>query len=120
MAVASGHLAGVGECFSNNRDGGANDMTNVTSDIEHWYDMNEPENQEDKNDLTRSVETVATVGSYSTGETNGQLFVSGWSDDKLRLASDKAKAHFLHYVREGKVPDDTELNFQRAIEDSKS
>src|SRR6202022_3419576 len=62
MAVESvRRLACAGGCSSNKHDGGANDMTNVTSDIEHWYDMNEPENQEDKNDLTRSVETVATV-----------------------------------------------------------
>ena len=46
----------------NNHDGGANDMTNVTSDIAHWYGMNEPEDQQGKDDLTQSVETVATVG----------------------------------------------------------
>ena len=95
-------------------------MTNVTSDIAHWYGMNEPEDQQGKDDLTQSVETVATVGDYTTEENHGLLFLSGWSDDKLRLASDKAKARFLRYVREGRVPDDTELDFQRVMEDSKS
>jgi hypothetical protein len=118
MAVRQ--LAGAGESSSNNHDGGANDMTNVTSDIEHWYEMNAPEDQQGKDDLIQSVETVATVGDYTTEEKHGQLFVSGWSDDKLRLANDKARARFLRYVREGKVLDDTELDFQRAMEDSKS
>jgi hypothetical protein len=95
-------------------------MTNVTSDIEHWYEMNEPEDQKGKDDLTQSVETVASVGGYTTEEKNGQLFVSGWSGHQLRLASDERKARLLRYVREAKVPDDIDLDFQRAMEDSKS
>jgi hypothetical protein len=95
-------------------------MTNVTTDIEHWYEMNEPEDQRDKDDLIQSVESMSTVSHYTTEEKNGQLFVSGWGNDKLRLAGDKAKERFLQYVKEGKVPDDTELDFQRALEDPKS
>ena len=82
-------------------------MTNVTSDIAHWYGMNEPEDQQGKDDLTQSVETVATVGDYTTEENHGLLFLSGWSDDKLRLASDKAKARFL-------VPSGMRLEFSLA------
>src|SRR5258708_4631854 len=100
----------VGEPSSNNHDGGANNMTNVTTDFEHWYEMNEPVNQEDKDDLVQSVENVATVGDYTTQEDNGQLFVSGWSGEKLRLPNQKAKARFLRYVREAKVPDDIDLD----------
>jgi hypothetical protein len=70
-------------------------MTNVTINIEHWYEMNEPEDQDGKDDLTQSVETVATVGGYTTEKDKGQLFVSGWSSEKLRLPNDKAKARFL-------------------------
>jgi hypothetical protein len=95
-------------------------MTKVTTDIEHWLEMNEPEDQQSKDDLVQSVETVSTVGAYTTEKENGQLFVSGWTGDRLRLANDKAKARFLRYVREGRVPDDEELDFQRAVEDSKS
>jgi len=95
-------------------------MTKVTTDIEHWYEMNEPEDQDGKDDLTQSVETVASVGDYTTEKKNGQLFVSGWSGEQLRLASDERKARFLRYVSEAKVPDDIDLDFQRAMEDSKS
>ena len=77
-------------------------MTNVTTDMEHFYEMNEPEDQRGKDDLVESVETVAAVGEYMTEEDNGQLFVSGWSGDKLRLPNQKAKARFLRYVREGR------------------
>lgn len=82
--------------------------------------MNEPESQQDKDDLIQSVETVSTVGHYGTEDKHGQLFVSGWSGEQLRLTDDKAKARFLRYVREGKVPDDIDLDFQRAVEDTKS
>jgi hypothetical protein len=105
---------------SNNRDGGANDMTKVTTDIEHWYGMNEPEDQQDQEDLIQSVETIASVGNYTTEQKNGQFFVSCGAGEPLRLANEKAKARFLQYVRDAEVPDDTELDFQRAMEDSKS
>jgi hypothetical protein len=95
-------------------------MTNVTTNIEHWFEMNEPEDQDGKDDLTQSVETVASVGGYTTEEKNGQLFVSGWGNETLRLAGEEAKARFLRYVREAKVPDDIDLDFQRALEDPKS
>ena len=70
-------------------------MTNVTTDIEHWYGMNEPEDQQGKDDLLQSFETVANVGDYTTEEKHEQLFVSGWRDDKLSLASDTPKARSL-------------------------
>jgi hypothetical protein len=95
-------------------------MTNVTTDMVHWYEMNEPEDQQSKDNLVQSVETIATVGEYTTTTENGQLFVAGSSSGTLKLVSDKAKARFLQYVRDSKVPDDTELDFQRAMEDSKS
>jgi hypothetical protein len=121
MAAASGRqLAGVGQSSSNNNDGGANDMKNVMPDIEHWYGMNEPHDQQDKDDLILSVETVAAVGNYATEEKGGQFFVSCGTGDKLRLAEDKAREYFLRYVKEAEVPDDIDLDFQRAIEDPKS
>jgi hypothetical protein len=95
-------------------------MTNVKPDIEHWYEMNEPEDQKDKDDLVQSLETASTVGNYTTEEKGGQFFVSRGTGDKLRLASAKARAYFLRYVREAEVSDDIDLDFQRAIEDSKS
>lgn len=95
-------------------------MTKVTTDTEHWYDMNEPEDQQDKDNLIQSVETVATAGNYTTEEKHGQLFVSGWSGEELRLVNGKAKARFLQYVREGKVPDDIDLDYHRAVEGSKA
>jgi hypothetical protein len=52
-------------------------MTNVTSDIEHWYEMNEPDDQQGKDDLTQSVETVATVGNYTTEESMGSFSSPG-------------------------------------------
>jgi hypothetical protein len=95
-------------------------MRNVTTNFETWYQANEPEDQDGKDDLIQSVETVTTVGEYTTEEKDGQLLISGWSDHKLRVANEKAKARFLLYVREEKVPDDTELDFQRATEDPRS
>jgi hypothetical protein len=57
--------------------------------------VNEPVNQEDKDDLVQSVENVATVGDYTTQEENGQPeFVAAPAGDKLRLPNDKAKARF--------------------------
>src|SRR3954469_7627643 len=84
-------------------------MTNVTTDYEHFYEMNEPDDQRAKDNLIQSVETITTVGEYTTKEENGRLFVTGWSSDTLRLANDKAKARFLRYVRDSKVLDDEDL-----------
>lgn len=95
-------------------------MVNVTTNIEHWYDMNEPDSERDKDDLIQSIETIATVGNYTTEEEQGQLLVSGWGNETLKLSGEKSKARFLHYVRQGKVIDDIELDFQRAMENSKS
>lgn len=95
-------------------------MSNVTTDFETWHEANEPEDQQDKDDLIQSVETATTVGNYSTEKKGEQLFVSCGAGDQLRLASDRAKAQFLRYVREGKVPDDIDLDFRRAMEDPKS
>jgi hypothetical protein len=113
-------LLDVGEFFSKNPDSGVNDMTDVTTDIEHWYGMNEPEDQQDEDDLIQSIETITAVGNYATEQRNGQLFVSGWGTERLRLAGDTAKARLLDYVRNAKVFDETEPDFQRAIEDSNS
>jgi len=95
-------------------------MTKVTTDNEHWYEMNEPVDQQSKDNLLKSVETGANVGEYTTKEKHGQLFVIGWSNEELRLPNQQAKERFLRYVRESKVSDDTELDFERAMEDPKA
>ncbi len=96
-------------------------MSDVTTDFDAWYEANEPEDQQDKDDLMQSVETPATVGNYTTEEKDGQFFVyRGAGGGQLRLASEKARTHFLRYVRDGKVPDDEDLAFQRAMQGPKS
>lgn len=95
-------------------------ISNVTTDFETWYETNEPEDQQDKDGLIQSLETASTVGDYTTEEKGGQFFVSCGTGDKLRLASDKARAYFLRYVKEAEVPDDIDLDFRRAMEDPKS
>jgi hypothetical protein len=92
----------------------------ATSDFETWYQMNEPEDQQDKDDLIQSVVSKATVGNYTTEQQGEQLFVSGWADSKLRLSNDNVIASFLRFVKEGSVPDDIDLDFQRQVEDPKS
>jgi hypothetical protein len=92
----------------------------ATSDFETWYQMNEPEDQQDKDDLMQSVITKTTVGNYTTEQQGGQLLISGWADGKLRLANEKAAASFLRFVRDGNVPEDMDLDFQRQVEDPKS
>ena len=95
-------------------------MSNETTNFEDWYEANEPEDQQDKDDLILSVETSTTVGNYTTEENNGQFLVSCGADDMLRLASEKAGAAFLRYIKMAEVPDDIDLDFRRAIEDPKS
>lgn len=95
-------------------------MSNVTTDFETWYEANEPEDQQDRDDLVQSVETATTVGNYSTVRSSGQLFVSCGTGAQLRLAGDKAKMQFLLFVREANVPEDIDLDFQRAMEDPRS
>jgi hypothetical protein len=95
-------------------------MSNVITDFEVWCDANEPEDQQELEDLIQSVETATTVGNYATEKKGGQLFVSCGGGGLLRLANDKAKAQFLLYVRKIKVPDDLDVDFRRAIEDTKS
>jgi hypothetical protein len=95
-------------------------MKNETTRFEDWYEANEPEDEQDRGDLMLSVEGATTAGNYTTEEKNGQLFVFCGTGDVLRLASEKARAEFLRYVKEAKVPDDIDLDFQRAMEDPKS
>jgi hypothetical protein len=95
-------------------------MSNVNTDFDTWFEANEPEDQQDLDDLVQSVETATTVGNYATVQKGVQLFVSRGTGSPLRLASDKAKAQFLLYVRDSNVPDDIDLDFQRAMEDPKS
>jgi hypothetical protein len=95
-------------------------MSNPDTDFDIWYEANEPEDQQDLDDLIQSVETATTVGNYATVQKGGQLFVSCGTGSQLRLASAKAKRQFLLYVRESNVPDDIDIDFQRAMEDPKS
>jgi hypothetical protein len=48
----------------------------ATSDFETWYQMNEPEDQQDKDDLMQSVITKTTIGNYTTEQQGGQLLAS--------------------------------------------
>jgi hypothetical protein len=86
-------------------------MMSVTNDMVHWLGMNEPDDQQDKDDLIQSIETRSSVGHNNTQEKQGQVFVSGWSNDELRLPNQKAVARFVHYIRQSKVPDDIDRDF---------
>ena len=87
----------------------------ATTNFDDWLDVNGPEDSEDKEDLIASVEGAKDCGNYKTTRKGAQLFVTGWGDDTLRLATDLAAVAFVHYVREAKMPDDIDIDFMRAV-----
>ena len=72
----------------------------TTTEFDAWLDVNDPETEQEKDDLINSVQNVQAVGDFSTTKKGDKLFVKGWVDDTLLLASEKARLAFIARVKE--------------------
>ncbi len=95
-------------------------METIT-DFQAWLDEIDLDNYDDIDSLYRSVNENDKYGMFETKVApNGQYIVSSTiADDKLRLASDKAKDCFLHLIEKvycNGEPEDIWYSFKRAME----
>ena len=94
-------------------------MATVT-DLDSWLSNNEPNDEEEKDQLIRSLNDISEEGSYRVTSRNGQYFVYGWSDDVLRLYNEEKRLKFIAMVEEVKVEDELEEGYRRNMENPNS
>ncbi|WP_395666656.1 hypothetical protein [Methylocella sp.] len=70
----------------------------LTDDVAAWLDDNEPQDEQDRRDLLRALETLSEAGDYAARRVAGRLVLSGWSDAPLFLRDAQAKAFLLRCV----------------------
>ena len=68
-----------------------NAKKDFTTSFEDFLDSNDVESQEEKEDLENAVLKRTESGNFKCWEQNGQIFVEGWSDVIMRIASEEAK-----------------------------
>ena len=97
-----------------------NAKKDFTTSFEDFLDSNDIESQEEKEDLENAVLKRTESGNFKCWEQNGQIFVEGWSDVILRIASEKAKNQFVRRIRVLPIEDDIDEAYRRAIENPNS
>ena len=70
----------------------------LTADVAAWLDDNEPQDEEDRRDLLRALETLSEAGDYAAFRKGGRTILRGWGDEPLFLKDAQAKALLLRFV----------------------
>ena len=83
--------------------------------MERWLEGEDIEKEDERDFLWEAVNEEKESGNFTATRERSQLFVKGIGDKALRIASPKAKAHFLRLVREYPVMDALEEGYRRAV-----
>lgn len=69
-----------------------------TTDLAGWLDDNEPQDEQDRQDVLRAIETLSEVGNYAAARRDGRLVVRGWSGVWLLVRNEQTKASLLREI----------------------
>jgi hypothetical protein len=85
-----------------------------------WLDAFGPEDEQDRDDLRDAITNRVTTGVYGIKTKGGQLFVSRSGDRTLAVLTDKARDAFLLALSKIKLPDELDVDFERAVNNPNS